>query len=126
MLLCEVKKGMSACQVQRTLVIGSHETVWYLYYRIRSAMLELNRPMLDGKVEVDETFVGGKARGIGQVAAKAKKQVAIGIRQRGGDLRFFHAKDVKSGTLTLHQGKRQRRCRRAVRRRLLRLPERNG
>ena len=27
------------------------------------------------------------------------KEVVIGIRQRGGDLRFFHASDVKSGTL---------------------------
>ena len=30
---------------------------------------------------------------------ECKKQVVIGIRQRGGELRFFHADDVKSGTL---------------------------
>ena len=32
-------------------------------------------------------------------AGKKAKEVVIGIRQRGGDLRFFHAEDAKSGTL---------------------------
>ena len=39
-----------------------------------------------------------------KIAARANlsednKEIVIGIRQRGGDLRFFHAKDAKSGTL---------------------------
>jgi transposase-like protein len=99
LLLCEAKKGMSACQVQRTLGV-SYKTAWYLCHRIRAAMVEVNRPMLGGKVEMDETFVGGKLRdGRGYGGAHDNKQVVIGIRQRGGDLRFFHAKDAKSGTL---------------------------
>jgi transposase-like protein len=97
LLLCEAKKGMSACQVQRTLGV-SYKTAWYLCHRIRAAMVEVNRPMLDGKVEMDETFVGGKKLGAKGYAG-AHKEVVIGIRQRGGDLRFFHAKDAKSGTL---------------------------
>jgi transposase-like protein len=32
-------------------------------------------------------------------AGKKAKEIVIGIRQRGGDLRFFHAEDTKSGTL---------------------------
>lgn len=96
-LLCEAKKGMSACQVQRTLGI-SYKTAWYLCHRIRAAMTEASKPMLDGKVEVDETYVGGRAHGkTGRGAAN--KAVVIGIRQRQGELRFFHAEDVKSGTL---------------------------
>ena len=59
LLLCEAKKGMSACQVQRTLGI-SYKTAWFLCHRIRHAMVEVNRPLLGGKVEMDETFVGGK------------------------------------------------------------------
>jgi transposase-like protein len=99
LLLCEAKKGMSACQVQRTLGV-SYKTAWYLCHRIRAAMVEVNKPMLAGKVEMDETFVGGKMRdGRGYGGAHDNKQVVIGIRQRGGDLRFFHAKDAKSGTL---------------------------
>jgi transposase-like protein len=99
LLLCEAKKGMSACQVQRTLGV-SYKTAWYLCHRIRAAMVEVSKPMLDGKVEMDETFVGGKLRdGRGYGGAHDNKQVVIGIRQRSGDLRFFHAKDAKSGTL---------------------------
>jgi transposase-like protein len=62
-------------------------------------MVEADKRMLDGTVEMDETYVGGKHMGIGQRRAKAEKEIVIGIRQRGGDLRFFHAQDVKSGTL---------------------------
>jgi transposase-like protein len=98
-LLCEAKKGMSACQIQRTVGMGSYKTAWYLCHRIRSAMVEADKSMLDGTVEMDETYVGGKKMGIGQRRAKAEKEIVIGIRQRGGDLRFFHAQDVKSGTL---------------------------
>jgi len=97
-LLCEAKKGMSACQIQRTLGI-SYKTAWYLCHRIRAAMVESQKSMLDGKVEMDETFIGGVNRGKGKEARWDNKENVIGIRQRGGDLRFFHAADVKSGTL---------------------------
>lgn len=97
-LLCEAKKGMSACQVQRTLGM-SYKTAWYLCHRIRHAMMQADRPMLSGKVEMDETFVGGVNRNQGKERRWDNKEVVIGIRQRGGDLRFFHAEDVKSGTL---------------------------
>jgi transposase-like protein len=97
-LLCEAKKGMSACQIQRTLGI-SYKTAWYLCHRIRAAMVESQRSMLDGKVEMDETYVGGKRRGFGKRLGMANKETVIGIRKRDGELRFFHAKDAKSGTL---------------------------
>ncbi|MFZ0333428.1 MAG: IS1595 family transposase [Candidatus Acidiferrales bacterium] len=97
-LLCEAKKGMSACQIQRTLGI-SYKTAWFLCHRIRAAMVEASKPMLDGKVEVDETYVGGRGHGLAQRGRGTKKEPVIGIRQRGGDLRFFHAKDVTGGTL---------------------------
>jgi transposase-like protein len=97
-LLCESRKGMSANQIKRTLGI-SYKTAWYLCHRIRKAMASSDKPMLDGTVEVDETYVGGKQRGGYGGRAKGNKEIVIGIRQRGGDLRFFHAEDVKSGTL---------------------------
>jgi transposase-like protein len=93
LLLCEAKKGMSACQVQRTLGI-SYKTAWYLCHRIRAAMVQVDRPMLSGKIEVDETYVGGKGTGLGQRGRGTKKRPVIGIRQRNGELRLFHAKDV--------------------------------
>jgi transposase-like protein len=97
LLLCEARKGMSANQIKRTLGV-SYKTAWYLCHRIRAAMKEADRPMLDGTVEMDETYVGGRKRGSGLKGGKGK-EVVIGIRQRNGDLRFFHAEDAKSGTL---------------------------
>jgi transposase-like protein len=99
LLLCEAKKGMSACQIQRTLGIGGYKTAWYLCHRIRAAMREADKPMLDGTVEMDTTYVGGVNKGKGRVARVDNKEVLLGIRKRNGDLRMFHANDAKSGTL---------------------------
>jgi len=99
LLLCEARKGMSANQIKRTLGV-SYKTAWYLCHRIRAAMKETQKPMLDGTVEMDETWVGGRERkGKGWNRTDNNKEVVIGLRQRGGELRFFHAADVKSGTL---------------------------
>ncbi len=97
-LLCEAKKGMSACQIQRTVGM-SYKTAWYLCHRIRHAMAQTDKPMLDGKVEMDVTYVGGQMRGKGHIAKNDNKEVVVGIRKRKGDLRFFHARDAKGGTL---------------------------
>jgi len=96
LLLVEARKGMSANQLKRTLGL-SYKTAWYLCHRIRAAMKEV-RPVLEGTVEMDETYVGGVKRG-GRGPHASDKELVIGIRQRGGDLRFFHAEDTKSGTL---------------------------
>jgi transposase-like protein len=95
-LLCEAKKGMSAHQIKRTVGM-SYKTAWYLCHRIRHAMTQTEKPMLHGVVEMDETYIGGKQTG--HEGKKTNKEVVIGIRQRGGALRFFHASDAKSGTL---------------------------
>jgi transposase-like protein len=103
LLLCEAKKGMSAHQLKRTiwgLNKGSYKTAWYLCHRIRAAMKEAERPMLDGTVEMDETYLGGRQHlGRGWNTPDSNKEIVIGIRQRGGELRFFHASDARSGTL---------------------------
>jgi transposase-like protein len=100
-LICQSRKGMSANQIKRMLGV-SYKTAWYLCHRIRAAMAAVPpRTLLDGTVEVDETWVGGREQGRGM---KRRKEIVIGIRQRNegdkvGELRFFHAQDVKSGTL---------------------------
>jgi transposase-like protein len=99
LLLVEARKGMSANQIKRTIGV-SYKTAWYLCHRIRAAMKETERPMMDGTVEVDETYIGGKQHSYSKAGyGDSNKQIVIGIRQRGGDLRFFHSQDVKSGTL---------------------------
>jgi transposase-like protein len=97
-LLCQSKKGMSAHQLHRMLRIN-YRTAWYLCHRVRHAIEQATDPKLDGICEVDETYVGGKKIGHGVYAGKRAKEVVIGIRERGGPLRFFHADDAKSGTL---------------------------
>jgi transposase-like protein len=97
-ILCQSRKGVSANQLKRMLGIN-YRTAWYLCHRIRYAVEQVTTPKLDGTVEVDETYVGGKKIGWGVYAGKRAKEVVIGIRERGGDLRFFHAEDAKSGTL---------------------------
>jgi transposase-like protein len=98
-LLCEAKKGMSACQIQRSLGIKTYKTAWYLCHRIRAAMVEADRPKLGGQIEMDETYVGGKGFGIQHRGRGTKKRPVIGIRQRNGELRLFHAKEVTGRVL---------------------------
>jgi transposase-like protein len=107
LLICEAKKGMSAMQLKRTLWgqnKGSYKTAWYLCHRIRSAMASAEKTMLYGTIEMDETFIGGRQKSkqghAGRIPySESNKIPVIGIKQRGGDLRFFKSEDVKSGTL---------------------------
>ena len=97
LLIVEARKGMSANQLKRTIGV-SYKTAWFLCHRIRAAMASAERLPLTGTIEMDETYVGGVERG-GKRGRGTDKDIVLGIRQRGGDLRFFHVDDVKSGTL---------------------------
>jgi transposase-like protein len=99
-LICQSRKGMSANQLKRTLGV-SYKTAWYLCHRIRAAMAALPPPTrLDGTVEVDETWIGEKKHKGKSWHGRTEEEIVVGIRQRGGELRFFHAEDAKSGTLS--------------------------
>jgi transposase-like protein len=92
LLMCESRKGHSANQMKRELGI-SYKTAWYLCHRIRYAMTEVHK-MLDGTIEIDETYVGGRNRK-GKGTGRDNKAVVVGIIQRSGELKFIH---VKEGT----------------------------
>lgn len=85
-LMCESKKGMSALQLQRTLGV-SYKTAWYLQHRIRAAMGGYEEIPLSGHIEADETWIGGKRKGMGQGYVENKSQV-LGVIQRGGEIRL--------------------------------------
>jgi transposase-like protein len=106
--------GISALQLQRQLGIGSYKNAWYLLHRLRKSMVNDNRTQLSGLVEVDETFVGGPAKGKkgrGVAAADHKSLVvgavevlryddAVGKRkERAGRLRLALIKDATEETL---------------------------
>ncbi len=79
-MVAESKKGISANQLKRTLKV-SYKTAWYLCHRIRAAMKDANPRKLDGIVEVDETYIGGKRRGVGR-GRKIGKVVVVGAADR--------------------------------------------
>lgn len=97
-MMAEAKKGVSANQIKRTIGV-SYKTAWYLCHRIRNAMTEHNPEPLNGIVEVDETFIGGKRRDVGH-GYKGNKTAVAGAVERGGSLRLqvVSARDRK----TLH------------------------
>lgn len=95
-LLVDAKKSMSALQLSRHLDCN-YRTAWYLAHRIREAMVDANAPKLTGVVEMDETYIGGKQRG--HKNKKRNKDVVIGIRERGGQVRLVHTKDATADTL---------------------------
>jgi transposase-like protein len=56
--LTNQKFGVSALGLQRVLGLGSYQTSWAMLHRLRRAMVRPDRERLNGKVEVDETYVG--------------------------------------------------------------------
>ena len=98
-LMCESKKGVSAKQLERVLDVA-YQTAWYLSHRIRKAMANnpLEGPTLVGVVEVDETLVGGKAKGKGH-GYRGNKFWVAGAIQRDGQVRLEHVPNVRKNTL---------------------------
>ena len=60
-LVVNAKKSLSSYQLARDLELNQ-KTAWYMQQRIRAAMAADQAPMLQGIVEADETYVGGKPR----------------------------------------------------------------
>jgi transposase-like protein len=95
LLICESKKGMSALQLKRTLGVA-YKTAWYLCHRIREAVKDADSSLLSGICEIDETFVGGKAKNMHKDVRARKihgrggldKAMVLGAIQRGGKVRL--------------------------------------
>ena len=61
-LMVNAKKSLSSCQLARDLELNQ-KTAWFMQKRIRAQMAsEQSEIMLQGIVEADETYVGGKPR----------------------------------------------------------------
>jgi transposase-like protein len=99
-LVLNAKKGISARQLSRDLKVNK-DTAWSMAMRIRRAMLS-NRDLLRGIVEMDETYVGGKPRKGGPKSPRGrgtKKLPAVGMAERGGQVRAQPVNDTKHKTL---------------------------
>jgi len=98
-LLCASKKGMSAHQLHRMLGV-TYKSAWFMAHRIRYMMSQPSfQKKLFGIVEADETYVGGKSRGIGHADAYDRKQKVFALVKRDGDVRSFHVERVTADNL---------------------------
>ena len=85
-MMIESKKGISANQISRSIDV-SYKTAWYLCHRIRKALAGVEQELLDGIVEVDETWVGGTKKNVGH-GYRGNKTVVMGAIERGGEIRL--------------------------------------
>ena len=106
-LMLTSKKGMSALQICRYMGFGSYKTAWYMCHRIRVAMSIGDTAKLGGIVEVDETFVGGKAKNRhnsdrdGRTGGTGSgKAIVAGAIQRKGSVVARVIANVKAEALT--------------------------
>ncbi len=99
-LICEAKKGVSACQMQRHLGVN-YRTAWHLCHRIRKAMTQDNLILDAQAVEADETYVGSKVRRPRHARPKTKQDdVVLGMVERGGGrLKLVPVADTKAAIL---------------------------
>ncbi|HZI17300.1 MAG TPA: IS1595 family transposase [Pyrinomonadaceae bacterium] len=106
-LITNAKNGISSCEVARSLGV-TQKSAWFLLHRIRLAMQTGTFEKLSGEVEVDETYIGGKARFMHKEKREAMikgrgsvgKVAVMGLLERNGKVR---AKVIGSTTReTLH------------------------
>jgi transposase-like protein len=94
-LLTNSKNGCSSYELHRSIGV-TQKTAWFMFHRIRKMMHEDDVTPLAGEIEMDETFVGGKAKNMHK-AKRAKlashlaapgtfkgKTIVVGMLERKG------------------------------------------
>src|SRR5258708_39351246 len=92
-MLANCKNGVSSYEISRATGI-SQKSTWFILHRIRLSFQDEKAGKLSGEVEVDETFIGQKARNMHKDVRERKitgtggkdNTVAIGIMERGGNV----------------------------------------
>jgi hypothetical protein len=95
-LMLSSKKGMSALQIQRMMGFGSYKTAHQMCHKIRAALID-PALKLGGIVEIDETYVGGKAAN--RKNHIPPKAIMLSLVERDGKVRSFHVANVTAQTL---------------------------
>jgi transposase-like protein len=92
-MVVNCKNGVSSYEIHRALKV-TQKSAWFMDHRIRFALQSGSLGKLTGHVEVDETFIGGKARFMHK-NKRAKvikrgpsgKTIVVGVLERGGKVR---------------------------------------
>jgi transposase-like protein len=96
-MVANCKNGVSSYEIHRAIGV-TQKTAWFMLHRIRLAMQDEDAGKFQGHVEVDETFIGGKARFMhkkqrakmtqpGMPKGGANKVIVGGVLERGGKVR---------------------------------------
>jgi hypothetical protein len=107
-MLVNCKNGISSYEVMRDVRV-TQKTAWFMLQRLRYALQDEKGGKLGGTVEVDETFIGGKARNM-HVGKRLKamerknksKTIVLGFLERGGEVRTEIVEDRARPTLQGH------------------------
>src|ERR1041384_3810428 len=105
-LIVNCKNGISSYEIHRALGV-TQKSGWFMLQRIRLAMQQGSIEKLSGHVEVDETFIGGKARNMHrserarkiQGTGGAGKVAVMGLLERHGEVRTMVVKNVRRKSL---------------------------
>jgi transposase-like protein len=105
-LVANSKNGISSHELGRALGT-TQKSAWFMVHRIRLAMQTGTFDKLDGEVEVDESYIGGKARNMHKSARERKavegwgkgKTIAFGMRTRDGKVRATVVPDTRQHTV---------------------------
>ena len=101
-LMVHAKKSLSSYQLARDLEL-TQRTAWYMQQRIRAAMANDQGELLQGIIEVDETYVGGKPRNKDKNNKRGRgasgKTSVVGAVERKGDVKATVTDDTKGATV---------------------------
>jgi transposase-like protein len=96
------KNGASAMGLQRVLGLKSYKTAWTWLHKLRRAMVRPDRDRLTGRVEVDETYVGGLEEGVRGRHTEAKALIVVAAQEDGpgiGRIRMRRIADASAESL---------------------------
>jgi len=104
-LTLNAKKGISARQLARDIEV-TKDTAWRILMQIRKSFVD-DSELLEGIIEMDETFVGGKNKNRhadkkvdgGQGGNGGDKTIVVGTLQRDGKVKAQKVNDRTSKTL---------------------------
>src|SRR6266498_5977388 len=96
------KNGASALGLQKVLGLGSYQTAWTWLHKLRRAMVRPGRDRLSGRVEVDETYLGGPEGGVRGRQTEKKALIVVAAQQDGkgiGRIRMNQVVDASAESL---------------------------